>query len=56
MRIEGAGAVVAGGASGLGAASARALAGSGAKVVIADLNADLDEIYHRYFHEKEVNA
>jgi NAD(P)-dependent dehydrogenase (short-subunit alcohol dehydrogenase family) len=43
MRIEGAGAVVAGGASGLGAASARALAGSGAKVVIADLNAERGE-------------
>ena len=40
MRIEGASAVVAGGASGLGAATARALHGSGASLVIADLNAD----------------
>ena len=38
MRIEGSGAVVFGGASGLGGASARALAERGARVVIADLN------------------
>jgi NAD(P)-dependent dehydrogenase (short-subunit alcohol dehydrogenase family) len=38
MRIEGSGAVVFGGASGLGAASARELAARGASVVIADLN------------------
>jgi NAD(P)-dependent dehydrogenase (short-subunit alcohol dehydrogenase family) len=37
MRIEGAVAIVAGGASGLGAATARALADSGARVVVADL-------------------
>jgi 3-hydroxyacyl-CoA dehydrogenase / 3-hydroxy-2-methylbutyryl-CoA dehydrogenase len=43
MRIDGAGALVAGGASGLGAATSRALAGSGAKVVIADLNAERGE-------------
>jgi NAD(P)-dependent dehydrogenase (short-subunit alcohol dehydrogenase family) len=38
MRIEGANALVAGGASGLGAATARRLAAAGAEVVIADLN------------------
>ena len=43
MRIEGAGALVAGGASGLGAATSRALAGSGARVVIADLNVERGE-------------
>jgi len=41
MRIDGAGALVAGGASGLGAATARALATAGARVVIADRDADL---------------
>ena len=40
MNVEGAGALVAGGASGLGAATSRALAGAGAQVVIADLNAE----------------
>jgi NAD(P)-dependent dehydrogenase (short-subunit alcohol dehydrogenase family) len=43
MEIEGSGALVAGGASGLGAATARLLAGSGARVVIADLNAERGE-------------
>jgi NAD(P)-dependent dehydrogenase (short-subunit alcohol dehydrogenase family) len=43
MRIEGARALVAGGASGLGAATARRLAGAGAEVTIADLNADAGE-------------
>src|SRR5919197_2408258 len=43
MRIENASALVAGGASGLGAATARALHEAGAKVVIADLNADNGE-------------
>jgi 3-hydroxyacyl-CoA dehydrogenase / 3-hydroxy-2-methylbutyryl-CoA dehydrogenase len=43
MRIEGAGALVAGGASGLGAATARALHEGGARVVIADLNEQLGE-------------
>ena len=38
MEIPGAGALVAGGASGLGAATSRALAGGGARVTIADLN------------------
>jgi NAD(P)-dependent dehydrogenase (short-subunit alcohol dehydrogenase family) len=40
MRIEGAGALVAGGASGLGAATARRLHGGGARLTIADLNAE----------------
>ncbi|MGH2922597.1 MAG: SDR family NAD(P)-dependent oxidoreductase, partial [Solirubrobacterales bacterium] len=43
MRIEGASALVAGGASGLGAATARALHDAGASVVIADLNAEKGE-------------
>jgi NAD(P)-dependent dehydrogenase (short-subunit alcohol dehydrogenase family) len=38
MRIEGAAAIVFGGASGLGEATARKLAAGGAEVVIADLN------------------
>jgi NAD(P)-dependent dehydrogenase (short-subunit alcohol dehydrogenase family) len=38
MRIEGVNALVAGGASGLGAATARRLAAAGARVTIADLN------------------
>jgi NAD(P)-dependent dehydrogenase (short-subunit alcohol dehydrogenase family) len=40
MRIEGTGALVVGGASGLGEASARALHERGAHVVVADLDAD----------------
>jgi NAD(P)-dependent dehydrogenase (short-subunit alcohol dehydrogenase family) len=40
MRIDGASALVAGGASGLGAATARRLAAGGARVTIADLNVD----------------
>jgi NAD(P)-dependent dehydrogenase (short-subunit alcohol dehydrogenase family) len=43
MKIKGQGALVAGGASGLGAATARALHERGAKVVIADLNAEKGE-------------
>ncbi len=43
MRIDGQSALVAGGASGLGAATARALHGAGASVVIADLNAEKGE-------------
>jgi NAD(P)-dependent dehydrogenase (short-subunit alcohol dehydrogenase family) len=39
MRIEGAGALVVGGASGLGAATARALHARGARLVIADVDA-----------------
>ncbi|MGH2949019.1 MAG: SDR family NAD(P)-dependent oxidoreductase [Solirubrobacteraceae bacterium] len=40
MRIEGSSALVAGGASGLGAATARRLHSAGAAVTIADLNAE----------------
>jgi NAD(P)-dependent dehydrogenase (short-subunit alcohol dehydrogenase family) len=43
VQVKGAGALVAGGASGLGAATARALAGAGASVTIADLNAEKGE-------------
>jgi 3-hydroxyacyl-CoA dehydrogenase/3-hydroxy-2-methylbutyryl-CoA dehydrogenase len=40
MQIQGSGALVAGGASGLGEATVRHLHGAGAQVVIADLNAE----------------
>ncbi|MGI5485768.1 SDR family NAD(P)-dependent oxidoreductase [Microtetraspora malaysiensis] len=40
MDLNGAAAIISGGASGLGEAAARALAGAGATVVIADLNAE----------------
>ncbi len=43
MRIEGANALVAGGASGLGAATVRALHDAGARVVICDLNRERGE-------------
>ncbi len=43
MDIKGASAIVTGGASGIGAATARRLAARGAKVVIADLNAEAGE-------------
>jgi len=43
MRIEGTSAFVAGGASGLGEATARALAAQGATVTIADLNSEKGE-------------
>ncbi len=43
MDFQGASAVVTGGASGIGAASARQLAALGAAVVIADLNAEKGE-------------
>ena len=43
MEIEGTSALVAGGASGLGEATARALAERGAHVVVADLNAEKGE-------------
>ena len=43
MELQGAGALIAGGASGLGAATARTLAAGGASVVIADLNAERGE-------------
>ncbi|MGV0810814.1 SDR family NAD(P)-dependent oxidoreductase [Mycolicibacterium boenickei] len=43
MDINGASAIVTGGASGIGAATARQLAAKGAKVVVADLQADKGE-------------
>jgi 3-hydroxyacyl-CoA dehydrogenase / 3-hydroxy-2-methylbutyryl-CoA dehydrogenase len=43
VRVEGASALVAGGASGLGEATARALVAAGAAVTIADLNAEKGE-------------
>jgi 3-hydroxyacyl-CoA dehydrogenase / 3-hydroxy-2-methylbutyryl-CoA dehydrogenase len=43
MRIEGSGALVAGGASGLGAATVRRLSAAGASVTIADVNAERGE-------------
>jgi NAD(P)-dependent dehydrogenase (short-subunit alcohol dehydrogenase family) len=43
MELNGIGALVAGGASGLGAATARELAGRGARVTVADLDADRGE-------------
>jgi 3-hydroxyacyl-CoA dehydrogenase / 3-hydroxy-2-methylbutyryl-CoA dehydrogenase len=43
MRIEGAGALVSGGASGLGAATARTLSVRGARVAVADLDGDTAE-------------
>jgi NAD(P)-dependent dehydrogenase (short-subunit alcohol dehydrogenase family) len=43
MKIEGAGALISGGASGLGEATARRLHAAGASVVIADLNAEKGE-------------
>ncbi|HET8602653.1 MAG TPA: SDR family NAD(P)-dependent oxidoreductase [Marmoricola sp.] len=47
MDINGASALVTGGASGIGAAVARRLAGRGAKVVVADLQADKGEALAR---------
>ena len=41
MHIEGVAAIVTGGASGLGAATAQRLASRGAKVTLFDLNAEL---------------
>ena len=43
MELNGISAIVTGGASGLGAATARALAGRGAKVVLADLDRQQDK-------------
>src|SRR3954447_13257525 len=47
MKIEGNVSIVAGGASGLGEGTARMLAGEGAKVVIADMQADKGEAIAR---------
>ena len=43
MNVKGQAALVTGGASGLGGATASALAAAGAKVAILDLNADLGQ-------------
>lgn len=43
MDINGASAIVTGGASGIGAATARQLAAKGARVVVADLQAEKGE-------------
>jgi NAD(P)-dependent dehydrogenase (short-subunit alcohol dehydrogenase family) len=43
MKIDGVAAIVTGGASGLGAATARELASAGAKVTLFDLNAEMGE-------------
>lgn len=43
MQLQGVGAIVTGGASGLGGATARELAKAGAKVAIFDMNAELGE-------------
>ncbi|MAL24816.1 MAG: 3-hydroxyacyl-CoA dehydrogenase [Croceicoccus sp.] len=45
MKVEGLAAIVTGGASGLGGATAAHLAGLGAKVTIFDLNTDVGEAY-----------
>jgi NAD(P)-dependent dehydrogenase (short-subunit alcohol dehydrogenase family) len=47
MRLEGAGTLVAGGASGLGAATVRALAERGARVAVVDLDGDKAEALAR---------
>jgi len=52
MRIAGTGALVTGGASGLGAATVRRLADAGAQVVIADLNAQTGEALAAELGEK----
>ena len=60
MQIDSAGALVSGGASGLGEATARRLHGAGAHVVIADLNRDKGEALagelgeRASFHEVDV--
>ena len=49
MEISGASAIVTGGASGIGAAVVRQLATKGAKVVVADLNAEKGQALARRF-------
>jgi len=56
MRIEGASALVAGGASGLGAATARRLSAAGAQVTIADLDAERGEETARQIGGRFVHA
>ena len=45
MNLDGASAVVTGGASGIGEAAARQLAEAGARVVVADMNEELSLIH-----------
>jgi 3-hydroxyacyl-CoA dehydrogenase / 3-hydroxy-2-methylbutyryl-CoA dehydrogenase len=52
VKVEGRGAIVAGGASGLGAATARALHAAGAEVTIADLNVEKGEALARELGER----
>jgi len=52
VRIEGASALVAGGASGLGAATARALHAAGASIVICDLNPEKGEALAKELGER----
>lgn len=47
MQTKGTAAIVTGGASGLGGATAERLAAAGAKVTILDLNAELGEAHAR---------
>jgi NAD(P)-dependent dehydrogenase (short-subunit alcohol dehydrogenase family) len=56
VRIEGSGAIVVGGASGLGEATARALHAGGASVTIADVNADKGEALARELGERAAFA
>src|ERR1700722_8428896 len=52
MRIDGSGGLVAGGASGLGQATVRALHAGGARVLIADLNEDAGEALAKELGER----
>ncbi|MBK9713279.1 MAG: SDR family NAD(P)-dependent oxidoreductase [Kouleothrix sp.] len=52
MQISGSGALVTGGASGLGAATVRRLAGLGARVVVADLNREAGAALERELGER----
>jgi len=56
VRIEGSGAIVVGGASGLGEATARALHAGGASVTIADVNAERGETLARELGERAAFA
>jgi NAD(P)-dependent dehydrogenase (short-subunit alcohol dehydrogenase family) len=47
MDLNGTAAIVTGGASGLGAATARRLAGAGARVVVADLQEEAGEAWQQ---------
>ena len=53
MQLKDQAAIVTGGASGLGAATARRLAAQGARVAVCDLNAKLAEsVLYRAFHAR----